>query len=101
MARQASSKPADSTAAVVASSGIRLSGFVISSLRVQHFIHLLAPHGMAGFVLANGSMSSIQSGDCPARSATLVNKWREKSESMSVQGVSALDLLYEDYPETK
>ena len=24
---------------------------------VQHFIHHLAPHGMAGFVLANGSMS--------------------------------------------
>ena len=31
---------------------------------VQHFIHHLAPHGMAGFVLANGSMSSNQSGDC-------------------------------------
>ena len=25
---------------------------------VQHFIHHLAPHGIAGFVLANGSMSS-------------------------------------------
>ena len=36
---------------------------------VQHFIHHLAPHGMAGFVLANGSMSSNQSGDCNARSA--------------------------------
>jgi type I restriction enzyme M protein len=38
---------------------------------VQHFIHHLAPAapgssgGMAGFVLANGSMSSNQSGDCP------------------------------------
>jgi type I restriction enzyme M protein len=30
---------------------------------VQHFIHHLAPQGMAGFVLANGSMSSNQSGD--------------------------------------
>jgi type I restriction enzyme M protein len=30
---------------------------------VQHFIHHLAPTGMAGFVLANGSMSSNQSGD--------------------------------------
>lgn len=29
---------------------------------VQHFIHHLAPHGVAGFVLANGSMSSNQSG---------------------------------------
>jgi type I restriction enzyme M protein len=30
---------------------------------VQHFIHHLAPGGMAGFVLANGSMSSQQSGE--------------------------------------
>ncbi|HAY22933.1 MAG TPA: N-6 DNA methylase [Desulfobacterales bacterium] len=30
---------------------------------VQHFIHHLAPHGLAGFVLANGSMSSNQSGE--------------------------------------
>lgn len=30
---------------------------------VQHFIHHLAPRGKAGFVLANGSMSSNQSGE--------------------------------------
>lgn len=30
---------------------------------VQHFIHHLAPNGIAGFVLANGSMSSGQSGE--------------------------------------
>jgi type I restriction enzyme M protein len=30
---------------------------------VQHFIHHLAPHGMAGFVLSNGSMSANQSGE--------------------------------------
>jgi len=30
---------------------------------VQHFIHHLAPQGNAGFVLANGSMSSNQSGE--------------------------------------
>ncbi len=30
---------------------------------VQHFIHHMAPTGMAGFVLANGSMSSNQSGE--------------------------------------
>jgi len=30
---------------------------------VQHFIHHLAPAGQAGFVLANGSMSSNQSGE--------------------------------------
>lgn len=30
---------------------------------VQHFVHHLAPRGVAGFVLANGSMSSMQSGE--------------------------------------
>jgi type I restriction enzyme M protein len=30
---------------------------------VQHIIHHLAPTGLAGFVLANGSMSSTQSGE--------------------------------------
>ncbi|HNZ20296.1 MAG TPA: class I SAM-dependent DNA methyltransferase [Candidatus Hydrogenedentes bacterium] len=30
---------------------------------IQHFIHHLAPHGIAGFVLANGSMSSNTSGE--------------------------------------
>ncbi|MDE2887859.1 MAG: class I SAM-dependent DNA methyltransferase [Gemmatimonadota bacterium] len=30
---------------------------------VQHFLHHLSPRGMAGFVLANGSMSSSQSGE--------------------------------------
>ncbi len=30
---------------------------------VQHFIHHLAPDGFAGYVLANGSMSSNQSGE--------------------------------------
>lgn len=30
---------------------------------VQHFIHHLAPHGIAGFVLANGSLSSNTSGE--------------------------------------
>jgi type I restriction enzyme M protein len=34
---------------------------------VQHFLHHLAPTGLAGFVLANGSMSSNQSGE--------VEKW--------------------------
>lgn len=36
---------------------------------VQHFIHHLAPQGMAGFVLANGSMSSNQSGEGDIRKA--------------------------------
>ncbi|HIK91868.1 MAG TPA: SAM-dependent DNA methyltransferase, partial [Planctomycetes bacterium] len=36
---------------------------------VQHFIHHLSPTGNAGFVLANGSMSSNQSGEGDIRKA--------------------------------
>jgi type I restriction enzyme M protein len=36
---------------------------------VQHFIHHLAPTGLAGFVLANGSMSSNQSNEGEIRKA--------------------------------
>jgi type I restriction enzyme M protein len=38
---------------------------------VQHFLHHLAPNGMAGFVLANGSMSSNQSGEGEIRKAMI------------------------------
>jgi len=38
---------------------------------VQHFIHHLAPAGIAGFVLANGSMSSNQSGEGEIRKAII------------------------------
>jgi type I restriction enzyme M protein len=38
---------------------------------VQHFIHHLAPSGIAGFVLANGSMSSNQSGEGEIRKAMI------------------------------
>ena len=38
---------------------------------VQHFIHHLAPSGIAGFVLANGSMSSNQSGEGDIRKAII------------------------------
>jgi len=38
---------------------------------VQHFIHHLAPQGMAGFVLANGSMSANQSGEGEIRKAII------------------------------
>jgi type I restriction enzyme M protein len=38
---------------------------------VQHLIHHLAPHGTAGFVLANGSMSSNQSGEGEIRKAII------------------------------
>ena len=38
---------------------------------VQHFIHHLSPTGQAGFVLANGSMSSNQSGEGEIRKAIL------------------------------
>lgn len=36
---------------------------------VQHMVHHLAPNGIAGFVLANGSMSSNQSGEGEIRKA--------------------------------
>ena len=36
---------------------------------VQHMVHHLAPQGVAGFVLANGSMSSQQSGEGEIRKA--------------------------------
>lgn len=38
---------------------------------VQHFISHLAPHGVAGFVLANGSLSSQQSGEGDIRKAII------------------------------
>ena len=38
---------------------------------VQHFIYHLAPTGLAGFVLANGSMSSSQSGEGDIRKAII------------------------------
>jgi len=38
---------------------------------VQHFIYHLAPTGLAGFVLANGSMSSGQSGEGEIRKAII------------------------------
>ena len=38
---------------------------------VQHFIYHLAPGGLAGFVLANGSMSSGQSGEGEIRKAII------------------------------
>ena len=38
---------------------------------VQHFIHHLAPTGLAGFVLANGSMSSNQSGEGEIRKSLI------------------------------
>jgi len=40
---------------------------------IQHIIHHLAPNGMAGFVLANGSMSSNQSGEGEIRKALIAS----------------------------
>jgi len=40
---------------------------------VQHFIHHLSPTGAAGFVLANGSMSSNQSGQGEIRKSLIEN----------------------------
>ena len=38
---------------------------------VQHFVHHLAPKGIAGFVLANGSMSTNQSGEGEIRKSLI------------------------------
>jgi type I restriction enzyme M protein len=38
---------------------------------VQHFVHHLAPNGIAGFVLANGSMSSNSGGEGEIRKAII------------------------------
>jgi type I restriction enzyme M protein len=38
---------------------------------VQHIVHHLAPNGIAGFVLANGSMSSSQSGEGEIRKSLI------------------------------
>ncbi len=38
---------------------------------VQHMVHHLAPNGVAGFVLANGSMSSNQSGEGSIRKSLI------------------------------
>ncbi len=40
---------------------------------VEHMIHHPAPNGIAGFVLANGSMSSNQSGEGETRKAIVEN----------------------------
>jgi type I restriction enzyme M protein len=42
-----------------------------NSAWVQHFLHHLAPNGIAGFVLANGSMSSNQSGEGEIRKSII------------------------------
>ena len=49
----------------------RHAEFVIRSASWQHVIHRLATQCMAGFVLANGSMSSNQSGEGDIRRALI------------------------------
>ena len=53
--------------------------FFLTTGRLQHFHHHLPPYGATGFVLANASMSSNQSGDCPARSAMKTPKAKPQS----------------------
>ena len=64
---------------------------------VQHFIHHLAPHGMAGFVLANGSMSSNQSGEGtsgkPSSRPTSWTAWSPSPASSSTARRSRLPLV--------
>ncbi len=51
---------------------------------VQHIIHHLAPNGVAGFVLANGSMSSNQSGEGEIRT---YHAWRGQAEAGAYEDV--------------
>ena len=47
---------------------------------VQHMVHHLAPHGLAGFILANGSLSSNQSGEGEIRAEIIVTiSWTASS----------------------
>jgi len=50
---------------------LAICGFSADFAWVQHFIHHLAPAGCADFVLANGSMSSNQSGEGDIRRALI------------------------------
>ncbi len=45
--------------------------FAAGAAWVQHIVHHLAPAGVAGFVLANGSMSSNQSGEGEIRKSLI------------------------------
>ena len=56
---------------------------------VQHMIHHLAPQGVAGFVLANGSMSSMQSGEGKIREAII-----EEQPSGLHGGIAGTALLF-------
>ena len=57
---------------------------------VQHFIHHLAPDGYAGFVLANGSISSNQSGEGDIRKAIIEDSLTWKTLSTRI-GASPYD----------
>lgn len=52
---------------------------------IQHFIHHLAPNGIAGFVMANGSMSSNTSGEGDIRRAIIEADLVDCMISMPVQ----------------
>ena len=52
---------------------------------VQHFIHHLSPRGVAGFVLANGSMTANQSGEGEIRSRIVEDDLVDCMISLPVQ----------------
>ncbi len=52
---------------------------------VQHIIHHLAPSGMAGFVLANGSMTSNSSGEGDIRKSLIENDFIDCMVAMPKQ----------------
>jgi len=63
---------------------------------VQHFIHHLAPNGYAGFVLANGSMSSNQSGEGEIRQAIVEGERHPAIVLLIEMGQEARGLALED-----
>ena len=62
---------------------------------VQHMVHHLAPQGVAGFVLANGSMSSQQSGEGEIRKSLVEY---ENGDCVFFDGQSRGCTVYEDRP---
>lgn len=70
---------------------------------IQHFIHHLAPNGVAGFVLANGSMSSNSGGEGKIRKAIieaglvkLAQEMREAHNRGEALGLSEAELAFYD-----
>ena len=63
---------------------------------VQHFIYHLAPNGIAGFVLANGSMSSMTGGEGEIRQRLVEEEWKRDEQVLAPNLDSPWDNLHPD-----